>query len=88
MEQEGFTIRGVICDMGNPTFNKQFNMKKLNYFFENPADKRRNVYIFPDVPHLIKLARNHLFDKGFLVPDKYGKLIYFSRSDYEKLMAC
>ena len=28
MEQEGFTIRGVICDMGNPTFIKQFNMKK------------------------------------------------------------
>ena len=88
MEQEGFTIRGVICDMGNPTFIKQFNMRKLNYFFENPADKSRNVYIFPDVPHMMKLARNHLFDKGFLVPDKYGKLIYFSRSDYEKLMAC
>ena len=87
MESEGFKIRGVVCDMGNPTFNKQFDMKNLNHFFKNPADETRNVYIFPDVPHLIKLARNHLFDKGFLVPDKYGKLVYFSRSDYEKLMA-
>ena len=87
MENEGFTIRGVVCDMGNPTFQKQFDMKNLNHFFKNPADSTRNVYLFPDVPHMMKLARNHLFDKGFLVPDKYGKLVYFCRGDYEKLLA-
>ena len=86
MEKEGFMIHGVVCDMGNHTFQKQMKMKDLNNSFKNPADEKRNVYIFPDIPHMIKLGRNHLMDKGFLVPDKYGKLVYLSKYDYQKLL--
>jgi len=28
------------------------------------------VHVFADVPHLIKLVRNHFIDKGFILPDE------------------
>ena len=86
MEKEGFKIRGVVSDMGNKTFIKQFGLSSGKYFFQNPSDETRKVYIIADAPHLMKLARNHLMDKGYLVPDEDGKLVYWSRRDYEELL--
>jgi hypothetical protein len=37
--------------------------------FKNPYDETRNVLIFPDYPHLLKLLRNHLVDSKFTLPD-------------------
>ena len=86
MEKEGFKIRGVVSDMGNKTFIKQFGLSSGKYFFQNPSDETRKVYIIADAPHLMKLARNHLMDKGYMVPDENGKLVYWSRRDYEELL--
>lgn len=41
------------------------NVKRKTYF-DHPCNKDFRVYIFPDVPHMIKLARNHFLDQGFL----------------------
>ena len=41
--------------------------KPLRY--PNPVDPTRMVYCFPDVPHIIKLLRNHLLKGGYLLPD-------------------
>jgi len=38
--------------------------------FKNPFNDK-NVYVFADVAHLIKLARNHLVDHGFVYDNKY-----------------
>ena len=63
MESEGFRVRGVTFDLGNKTFLKNLqNLEK--HYFQNPYDDTRKVFLFPDVPHLIKLCRNHLLDKG------------------------
>ena len=86
MEKEGFKIRGVVSDLGNKSFISQFGLSSGNYFFENPSDSSRKVYIIADAPHLMKRARDHLMDKGYMVPDRNGKLVYWSRRDYEHLL--
>ena len=63
MENNGFKVYGAVFDMGNHTLIKQLKLKDGNYFMENPVDASRNVYMFPDVPHIIKRARNHLIGK-------------------------
>lgn len=36
-------------------------------WFINPVDESRKVYVLADVPHLMKLIRNHFVDDGFYV---------------------
>lgn len=36
-------------------------------FFLHPLDNNLKIFVFADVPHLIKLARNNLFDSGFII---------------------
>ena len=57
-EDAGLNIRGVSFDLGNPTFLRHFGvLKDMNFYFENPADSNRRIYLFPDVPHLLKRLR-------------------------------
>lgn len=44
----------------NVDFNK-------DCFFIHPSNSSLKVFVFADVPHLIKLVRNHLLDSGFWV---------------------
>ena len=81
MEDEGFQIHGITFDLGNNTLTSQLNYSKTHYFL-NPNDKNRKVYMFPDVPHLIKLVRNHLFDHGFMVPSDNGDLVPLVKQDF------
>jgi len=46
--------------IGNPDEGKQC-------FFLHPSDKNLKVFVFTDIPHIIKLARNNLFDSGFII---------------------
>jgi len=48
--------------IGNPNERKQC-------FFLHPSDENLKVFVFADISHIIKLARNHLFDSGFIVDD-------------------
>ena len=75
MEEKGFNIHGIILDLGNQRLLKQLGFYDKNYFcFPNPADPtlERRVRIFPDAPHMLKLARSHLFDQGFLITQLKG----------------
>jgi hypothetical protein len=57
-EQAGIKIRGLSFDCGNHTLLQQLGvLVDLAYFFPNPADPSRKIYLFPDVPHLLKLLR-------------------------------
>lgn len=62
----------MVSDMGptNRTLWNSLNINIENTSFENPFNGK-NVHIFADVPHLIKLARNHLLDHGFVYNNKY-----------------
>lgn len=41
---------------------KNLSISVTNTSFDHPCTKRQ-IYVFADLPHLIKLARNHLLDK-------------------------
>lgn len=52
-EKSNIKIRGVAFDMGNHTFIKEVKLISQNkHYFQNPADRKRKVYLFPDVPHM------------------------------------
>ncbi|CAI6351322.1 unnamed protein product [Macrosiphum euphorbiae] len=67
IEKTGGQIVGVTSD-GAATNRNMWSIlgvsgKKNNFcnFFENPYDSARKVYVFSDVPHLMKTIRNRLF---------------------------
>ena len=87
MEEKGFKIHGIICDLGNQRLLKELHFYDQDHFcFDNPADASRKVHIFPDAPHMLKLARNHLFDQGFLIPMKNGKFTLLTKEDLKALL--
>ena len=87
MEEKGFHIHGIICDLGNQRLLRQLHFYDKNYYcFDNPADETRKVHIFPDAPHMLKLARNHLFDQGFLIPLGNGKFTLLTKEDIQSVL--
>lgn len=58
-----FEVRAVNFDLGPKNIKL---LESLTPSFNNPCDNEK-IYMFADVPHLIKLIRNHLIDKGILM---------------------
>ncbi|KAF2896683.1 hypothetical protein ILUMI_09498 [Ignelater luminosus] len=62
----GFTV-SITSDMGS---SNQSLWSSLNVahdkdcYFSHPQNSSLKVFVFADVPHLLKLARNHLLDGG------------------------
>lgn len=54
-----------------------------NSSFSHPCDSSLKIIVHADVPHLIKLARNHLFDQGFIVENSGEN--YIINIDYSEL---
>lgn len=69
VEESGFKVVAIVSDMGggNRAVWKRLGITPEKTAFVNPYDNSRNIFVFADVPHLIKLARNHFLDKGFTV---------------------
>lgn len=64
----GYAVVEVVHDLGFA------NLRLWKHFVTDPAEKKtsfknpsadREVYIFADVPHLVKLIRNSFLDSGF-----------------------
>ena len=68
-EQNEIKVYSVVCDLGNQGLLKSLGVSQETPFFENPYDSSRKVYVFADAPHLLKLIRNHLVDKGYILED-------------------
>jgi hypothetical protein len=68
-EQHKAKIRGIACDLGNQKLFSELGFSESQCSFPNPADPSRRVFVFPDVPHLLKLLRNHLLDQGLILGD-------------------
>lgn len=67
VETAGFIVAAIVSDLGpkNLALWKQLNINVNNSSFPNPFECKRPVFVFADVPHLIKLIRNNLLDHGF-----------------------
>lgn len=90
VEAAGFHIVAMVNDLA-PTNIQLWNSLGISTkqtSFPNPAAPQRQVFVFADVPHLIKLVRNNLLDHGFqLTGDKrvnsdcLRELVYRSTKD-------
>lgn len=56
------------CGASNVGLWKELGVNVDNTFFAHPITNE-NVYMFADAPHLLKLLRNWLIDKGFVLGD-------------------
>ena len=67
IESVGFPVVAMVCDMGptNITLWNSLNIGIKNYSFKNPSASDREIHVFADAPHLIKLVRNNFLDSGF-----------------------
>lgn len=85
----GYIVVAVTNDMGSSNMSlwKDLNIgiemstsdenPIIKNFFIHPANETLKIFVFADVPHLIKLMRNNLLDSGFVVNSKLlGKAIF------------
>ncbi|KAL1505709.1 hypothetical protein ABEB36_005213 [Hypothenemus hampei] len=68
VEKAGFPIVAVVSDLGggNRALHKELGITMQQTWFLSPVSNQK-IYCFADVPHLIKLLRNHFVDDGFLL---------------------
>lgn len=61
-----------MCDLGgsNRALLNEIGISVHKSWFPNPVDPNRNIFVFADVPHLIKLIRNNFVDHGFTIDGK------------------
>lgn len=61
----------MVSDLGagNRALYRELNIDHNNTSFNNPVNNE-NIYVFADVPHLLKLIRNNFVDHGFIFNNK------------------
>lgn len=71
VEDSGFFVSSMVCDLagGNQGLLSKLGISTEKNSFENPADSTRNIHVFADPPHLLKLIRNNVLDHGMMTPD-------------------
>lgn len=84
LEEIGFKVLSIVSDLGGKNIRlwNQLNITPTKSSFFNPNDASRNIWVFADFPHLIKLLRNHILDHGIKLP--CGKII--EKAIFEKLL--
>lgn len=67
----GFSVVAMVSDLGggNRSLHNELQINTTKTVFSNPANGEK-ICVFADVPHLIKLMRNHFVDHGFVVNGK------------------
>lgn len=85
----GFTVVVAVSDLGpeNQTLWRSIGISPQTLYFKHPSDEEKIVCVFADVPHLLKLLRNHFVDNGVVLKEKILKmnmveeLMLLSKSD-------
>ena len=72
IESAGFHVVAMVSDLdaSNVKLQKDLNIDIEYPFFTNPSHPDRQIHVFADGPHVIKLLRNHFLDKGYSMGDK------------------
>lgn len=67
VEDAGFPVVACVSDFGatNVRLWKTWDFSPQKPCFTNPAFSDREVYVFLDAPHLVKLIRNNFLNYGF-----------------------
>ena len=75
VEKIGFHVVTATSDMGptNVSLANSLKINPENPFFPHPCREGEKIWYFYDIPHLLKLIRNHFIDDGFILPS--GKII-------------
>uniref|UniRef100_A0A182YRF3 Transposable element P transposase-like RNase H domain-containing protein n=1 Tax=Anopheles stephensi TaxID=30069 RepID=A0A182YRF3_ANOST len=76
LHEKGINVAGIVSDNCSSNISCWRELGAQDYmkpFFEHPVTKK-NIYVFPDASHLLKLLRNWLVDHGFHYKDKNGKM--------------
>jgi len=70
VENVGYDVVVCVCDMagGNRGLLTSLGVTELHPFFANPVNESRSVWCLSDIPHALKLLRNHFLDHGFTLP--------------------
>lgn len=61
----------IVSDLGggNRGLHKELEVTHLKPYFINPCNNEK-IFVLADVPHLLKLIRNHFVDEGFIINGK------------------
>ena len=90
-EKKGLRIRGLTFDLGNHKFQSETEIMKsvhgsFRHSMTNPTDPSRKVYMFPDIPHMIKLMRNHCLDHGLAFLNDTGEYCTLKMEDFKEVL--
>lgn len=92
-EKAGYPVVAIVHDLGptNIRMWKDFNIDPVaayNSSFKNPFAER-DIFVFADAPHLMKLIRNNFIDSGFQLSNgkcvsqsSIREMLLLKRSDY------
>jgi hypothetical protein len=61
----GYEVVASTSDMGNKGVWGELQITPDHHFFEHPKLQNEKIFVFADVPHLLKLLRNWYIDEGF-----------------------
>ena len=79
-------IRALVFDLGNHTLLKDLALLETKrHHIPNPDYPGKKIFLFPDPPHMIKLARNHWEDKGLGIMEG-RKLVKFDAEELSLMM--
>jgi len=75
LEKVGLLVVAAVSDLAgsNRKLWKELGINTENTRYPNPYGPNRNIHFFVDIPHLIKLLRNHFLDAGYIMPS--GKIV-------------
>lgn len=77
LHHNGYTVIALTCDLGttNQAVLKELEIESVvdreKTYFQHPCDVTKKIHVFADVPHLIKLLRNHLLDSGLHISGQF-----------------
>ena len=89
----GLQVHACVTDMGaeNRKMWKDLGLSEETTSIVHPCTSNSNVFFFADVPHLLKLTRNHVLDHGLKTPTGTLDKLLFEKlvaSDSNELKLC
>jgi len=68
LHDAGYIMVAITSDLGpgNLKLWAQLEIDPQKSYFQHSACNNLKVFVFADIPHLLKLLRNHLLDNGFV----------------------
>lgn len=70
IESTGVQVKAIVSDLGGSlTLWKELKISAENSSFSMPSNPTSKIWVFADMPHYIKLLRNHFLDKGLALGD-------------------